>query len=322
MTTAKQAFEATAIELSKVNAPTLKLYEFNYFINKAINQYVNKIYNTYDINQQTTDDMRVLKATAKLTPVALYDNNKLISINRASHEVYLPMDYLHLLNCICVYKINKDIDCYEQGNRIAVPATRLTADAWSQVLQDIYNRPSPKHPYYYINNVNKQSILPTNSVEDNIPSEKKPFNQEGTDIYEKYDVTSQDSEKSNFKRMFTLKSNSQERSSSKVHKEIAVRQGNASPIRCEIRYGRDTSIYELEEVHIDYIKVPQYIRLTQDQLDRTEDFSQILEFPEYVNQEIINELVHLIMEHINNPRLANHFQMTQSIARPTEQQQQ
>jgi hypothetical protein len=34
--TSKQIYEATAIELSKVQAPTLKLYEFNYFFNQAI----------------------------------------------------------------------------------------------------------------------------------------------------------------------------------------------------------------------------------------------------------------------------------------------
>jgi len=37
----------------------------------------------------------------------------------------------------------------------------------------------------------------------------------------------------------------------------------------------------------------------------TEDTSQIMEFPDYVNQEIINELVHLVMVHSNDPRLAN-----------------
>ena len=66
--TARQVFESTLIELSKTQAPSLKLYEFNYLFNKAINQYINKVYNVYDINQQTTDDLRVLKATAFLTP--------------------------------------------------------------------------------------------------------------------------------------------------------------------------------------------------------------------------------------------------------------
>lgn len=39
--TAKQIFKNTLIELSKVNAPALKLYEFNYYFNKAVDQYVN-----------------------------------------------------------------------------------------------------------------------------------------------------------------------------------------------------------------------------------------------------------------------------------------
>lgn len=62
--TSKQVYEATAIELNNVQAPALKLYEFNYFFNQAILQFVNKVYNVYDVNQQTTDDLRVLKSTA------------------------------------------------------------------------------------------------------------------------------------------------------------------------------------------------------------------------------------------------------------------
>jgi hypothetical protein len=34
--TVKYIYEAVAIELSKIQAPTIKLYEFNYFINQAI----------------------------------------------------------------------------------------------------------------------------------------------------------------------------------------------------------------------------------------------------------------------------------------------
>lgn len=45
----------------------------------------------------------------------------------------------------------------------------------------------------------------------------------------------------------------------------------------EIRYGKDTSTFELDKVFIDYIKTPQYIRLTQEQIDTVEDTSQILE---------------------------------------------
>lgn len=48
--TAREVFEGMLIELSKVNAPSLTLSEFNYYFNKAINQYINKRYSIYDMN--------------------------------------------------------------------------------------------------------------------------------------------------------------------------------------------------------------------------------------------------------------------------------
>jgi len=35
--TAREIFDATLVELNKVNAPSMLLEDFNYFINKAIN---------------------------------------------------------------------------------------------------------------------------------------------------------------------------------------------------------------------------------------------------------------------------------------------
>lgn len=378
--TARQVFEATLIELSKIQAPSLKLYEFNYLFNKAINQYINKVYNVYDINQQTTDDLRVLKATTFLTPhkvelagrkssaakdsaiqntSAVTGNQdspeggytgqassylskahrSIQSLHGATYEVYMPIDYLHMLNCVCIYYVAKQKDCWDAGSYIEIPATRLTADSWSQIITDIYNRPSPMHPYYYIHNLNQQQVLPTDprtSVETGTGLEEVGIDMNG--IYqvthadggewEDNDINSgtaggTDIEKqnSNFQRTFKLNVNGKDTQVSLVEKPIALRAGNTSNVRCEIRYGKDDSLFQLVEVQIDYVKCPQFIRLTQEQIDLTEDTSQIMEFPDYVNQEIINELVHLVMERVNDPRLGNNIQMTQSIARPTGQQQ-
>ena len=60
----RDIYEAVLVEIKKVNAPNILLEDFNLFLNKAINQYVNKRYNIYDINQQVTDDLSVLKGTA------------------------------------------------------------------------------------------------------------------------------------------------------------------------------------------------------------------------------------------------------------------
>lgn len=322
MTTARQVFEATLIELSKVQAPTLKLYEFNYFFNKAINIYVNKVYNWYDVNQQTTDDLRVLKSTAYLIP------QQINVAHGATYEVYLPLDYLHLLNCICVFYMDKDYKCWKKGSHVEIPATRLTADSWGAIMDDIYNRPSPTRPYYYLHNRNTNVYLPTNPITTTNPDDTP----NGTDMTGTYQVTSNtdpvatttSQAGSNFPRSIKLDLDADgtpETSVSVVEKPIGLRLGNASNVRCEIRYGKDNSLFQLKEVQVDYIKVPQHIRLTQEQIDLTEDTSQIMEFPDYVTQEIINELVHLVMERTSDPRLQTNIAVDQSIARPQQQQQ-
>ena len=107
-----------------------------------------------------------------------------------------------------------------------------------------------------------------------------------------------------------------------VEKNGIHRYGNASNVRMEIRYGKDDSVFELKEVYVDYIKTPQYIRLTQEQLDLTEDTSQVMEFPDYVCQEIINELTHLLMENASDQRISTHPTVVQSIAAPAQAQTQ
>ena len=129
--TARQLYEAVLIELNKENAPNIILEDFNYFANKAVNNYINKRYNIYDINQQTTDDLRVLKATALLKPTKVNDYNDLSLASNATYQVTLPPDYLHILNCICIYDVQKTYKCYDAGNTWRSAATRLTSDAYS-----------------------------------------------------------------------------------------------------------------------------------------------------------------------------------------------
>jgi len=97
------------------------------------------------------------------------------------------------------------------------------------------------------------------------------------------------------------------------------RYGNRSKVRMEIRYGKDNSIFRLSKVYIDYLKAPQFVRLTQDQIEEVSDNSQILEFPDYVSQEIVNELIRLLMENASDPRLQTHIPINQSIANPAQE---
>ena len=294
-------FENALTELNKVQAPSLLLEDYNYFINKAVNQFINKTYNAYDMNQQKSDDVRVLKATAILQPTKqeVYDSSLQgigVDLIGRSHlfantyEVDLPDDYLHILNCIVEYDVQKTFKCYDKGSRFAVGASRLTADMYSQIINNYYMRPSYKKPYFYINNVNTKNDYPTQDSQEDVQYPDRDNSSEG------------------------IKEN--------VERPQEERFGNKSKARMEIRYGKDDTVFKLDVVHVDYLKAPQFIRLTQDEVDKVEDTSQVLEFPDYVCQEILNELVMLLLENASDPRLQTNIPISQSIANPAQEQEQ
>lgn len=438
--TARQIYEAVLIEMNKVQAPSLLLEDFNYFFNKAISQYINKRYNIYDINQQTTDDLRVLKATAIL-PVhkstKYYgDVESVIAENAlygATYEVNLPTDYLHILNCVCIFKVKKRIKCYDKDTYVQFGAYRLTSDLWAQIINNFYMKPSYKKPYYFIHNtnINNYTTISTNPYDESDMQETgfgsgtdasfttlagkfdEYFEQGGgklvnKSIYNSYvnggtwsitpdefplverngvlyvlcwqnnqfvEMEYKEAEIQVMDKIITLSNASNTKCvdgvlyindrmaenrtiilSYPVLKEIGkkvivkalpdfiykqdvptdilpahkmplvekyekFRYGNASNVRMEVRYGKDDSIFELVKVYVDYIKAPQFIRLTQEQIDLTEDTSQIMEYPDYVCHEIINELTHIVMENASDPRVQSHIPISQSIANPAQAQE-
>lgn len=398
--TIRQIFEGMLVETSKSNAPSLTLADFNYLLQKAINQCTNKWYNYYDVNQQHSDNLRVLKATTVLDPKKVVEKNTsledLIDLGAgqsklfgATYEVNLPLDYLHLLNCICVYRVNKNYKCYNAGDVVQFAAKRLTADSWSIVMNDYYNRPLPERPYYYLHNINTSTELPTNPITSNVLDRELSS---GTDVQldnkypdtpvkgeynffktitysstgQNYDVYIDSNRRAvlhpddrtdhedeyylilnadytdidsftRFSRATIIPENNnhlvprtvniknligQKEAHSLVEKEAGMRYGNSSNVRLEIRYGYDDSVFTLIKVFVDYIKVPQQIRLTQEQINLTEDTSQILEFPDYICQEIINELTTLVMANNGDPRIQTHIPVTTTIANPAQQQSQ
>lgn len=298
--TVRQVYEYVLININKTAAPNILLADFNYFCNTAIYMYINKRYNVYDVNQQSTDDMRVLKATAKL-PVQLNESSY-----EPVYEVVLPNDYLHILNCICDYEVKNPIGCYKPGKHIQRAANRLTADLAPQVISNYYMR---KKPYFYINNVNTSTTNPTN-----------PYN--STDNPYGTDITSATVDNDNnvevtggLPRTISIGGNK-----IPANKPVGqIRYGNPTSIRMEIRYGEDYTKFGLQFVYVDYLKVPQTVILTQEQLDLTEDTSQIMEFPDYVCQEIIKELVTLLLENSSDTRLQTYIPISSSVANPAQQ---
>jgi hypothetical protein len=158
---------------------------------------------------------------------------------------------------------------------------------FSQIINNFYMRPSYKNPYYYINNVTTKKVYKTEDSQEPIEFSVNPDS--------------------------TVPEN--------VQRIAEARYGNKNRTRLEIRYGKDDAIFKLALVYIDYLKAPQFIRLTQEQVDKVEDTSQVLEFPDYVCQEIVNELIMLLLENASDPRLQTNIPISKSIANPAQEQQ-
>ncbi|MBO7211730.1 MAG: hypothetical protein J6V44_12100 [Methanobrevibacter sp.] len=281
--TARELYEYALIEVNKIEAPSLLLEDYNYFINKAVQQYINKVYNRYDVNQQSTDDLKVLKTSAAVE-LEKHEQWQDTALLGKAYIAELPNDYLHILNCIVEYLPKVDFKCYETNVPVHFAARRLTADMYAGILNNAYMRPMYKRPYYYINNVNTVENHATNPSMDEIITNSDRIDS----VRAEYD-----------------------------------RVSNTTKVLLEIRYGKDDTLFIPQKVYVDYIKSPMFIRLTQSQLDMDIDTSQVLEFPDYVCFEIVNEFVKLLMENASDPRLQSNLAINQTIAgAPQEQPQQ
>ena len=88
------------------------------------------------------------------------------------------------------------------------------------------------------------------------------------------------------------------------------RYGNSTKPIMQIKCGSA----KLDAVYVDYLRAPQYLSSEQGQLDDMVDNTQVIEFPDYVIYEIINEIVNIVMENGSNPRVQTHAAVSQSIA--------
>ena len=278
--------------MNKLEAPSLLLEDYNYFINKAVQQYINLVYAKLEIDQQSTDDIRVLKASTILKPVKLYENPSYSHLAngmfKSSYYVDLPEDYMHLLNCIVEYKVGvSNFKCYNKGDMVYFAARKLTPDMYTQVLNNAYMRPMYKRPYYYLTNINTANNIVTNpSMDTAILDANKENNETPSALVDSNNVPGD-------------------------------RLANPSIVRLELRYGNDDGVFVPNNIYVDYLKSPMYIRLTQEQINSTLDYSQVLEFPDYVCFEIANIFVRLLMENASDPRLQTNIPINNTIAAPT-----
>lgn len=320
--TVRDIYEYALVELNKLNAPSLLLEDYNYFINKAIQQYINLVYAKSEIDQQSTDDIRVLKTSAVLEPKLFSssltsDKTKLLSngLFKTSYYADLPTDYMHLLNCIVEYTIQQsNFKCYNKGDTVHFPVRRLTSDMYTQILNNAYMRPMYKRPYYYLSAINTNTVA--QSEGDRLYN--KPGSLTGMNAS---DLPTKEGEEVLALQKGTIP---EDKSYGLIDSETRAgdRLSNSSTVRLELRFGNDATIFKPTALYIDYIKSPMYVRLTQEQIDSTIDYSQVLEFPDYVCFEITNIFVRLLMENSSDPRLQTNIPLNTTIYNPAAQQQQ
>ena len=242
-------YDAGLIELNKVHAPSMLLDDYNYFINKAIQQYANLAYARLELNQQCTDDIRSLKRSKTYVGDSILESTDGYC---AHYKVKLPENYFHLANCIIKYESNDENVCTGEKDLKSFPVRRLSVDLLPSIVNNAYMKPKYNRPYY--------AILDNGN---SLDSDKQGDVENYLDIY--------------------------------------VGDGLS---------GYNPTIY------IEYIKTPDIVKLTFDDIqkdDNDPDDTQVLEFPDYVCYEIVNIFVRLVMENASNPRLRTNIPINNTI---------
>ena len=148
--TVRQMYEYALIELNKLKAPSMLIEDYIYLLNKAIQQYINLVYNRAEYNQQSSDDLSFLQTTHE---IKVGDIVPKVTDNDTIWTLELPIDYVHMLNCIATFTGGSDgraKRCSGSEGKSKVISSlcrRLTADIYPDVLRNYYLRPSHKNPY-------------------------------------------------------------------------------------------------------------------------------------------------------------------------------
>lgn len=279
----RQMYEYALIELNKLKAPSMLIEDYVYLLNKAIQQYINLVYNRAEYNQQSSDDLSFLQTTHEIKP----GDPPKVTDNDTIWTLELPSDYVHMLNCIATFTGGSDgrakrcSGSEDKSKAVSSLCRRLTADIYPDVLRNYYLRPSHKNPYWYIIN---------NTSQGEKVCDKSKYSTENV----------QDSSSRDYRYIYM--------------KDRGDRTAHQSTVNIEIHSGK--SDWVLDKIYITYIKAPMYVSMTEDEVLAINDETQNLEFPDYVCYEIINILVKLVMENTSDPRLQTNMPVNQTIAIP------
>ena len=143
--TARDVYDGVLMELNKVHAPTLTVEEFVYFLNKAMLAFTNERYNFYAVNQQLSDDLRVLVSQYNyiLSSVDIVTNDA-EGVEYVLHTMQNVTDYLHIISCDLIVKHAVSL----RTKRYT--AKRMTLDMYGAIYNNEYLKPALHRPYFLL----------------------------------------------------------------------------------------------------------------------------------------------------------------------------
>jgi len=228
--TIRQVYIDILVELVREEAPTLYIEDFLYYYNKAINEYMKKRYELFEMTQQLTDDLRFWKKVHR-------DTRFTIPIDEVgSSEGY---QYRHLLNCIVEVSVTyPDAECVSHfpNTVVGYKATRMTSSVKAGISSNVFLKPKYFRPYFDI-----------------------------------------------------------------LSNELTIYVGALE------------ATTTVQEVHIEYLKQPKKVTLTEIEVGADTDTSEVLEFTDDVGDEITKAALLLILERGQSPRTQSHTIVNQSV---------
>jgi hypothetical protein len=170
--TTKGAYESILIELRKAKAPSLHLEDYNYWINKGIQEYINERYNKFETSQQITDDMQPLMVYDNFIVTGLgtgfYESNPaaIIPIYRGKKynsdflRFNAPQNYWHGTGGNVTLYAKFPYKCYPIGYEYSKPSKKLSASNSDGIMDNAYLKPNFTRPYHDFSDGAGNSLSP------------------------------------------------------------------------------------------------------------------------------------------------------------------
>ncbi len=331
--TVRDIYEAVLVEINKENAQSFTIEEFNYIVNKSVLAFVNKKYNFYPTNQQLSDDLRVLVKnqtfnindtevnidgvdlddTYNLTSSYVTENGVTDSAITVSSIKDLAVDDVIAFgddeteftitavnNASTIDLSGTTVNVYRNTPiRLKVGATAINSELTSVRTADITftssdylhlvscrvlwktKRPADDAVTHIVFPAKRLTYDMLNAIQNNTylnPAPNRPY-------YQVFN-NSNNSGVTTFPSSLNEYKEYQNKPSMKLH------------------VGNPNTFMELVRVEFDYLKLPEFITLKDEDIFTAEvDNSQVLEWPGGLLNEIVKLCTMYLLEKSNDPRI-------------------